>query len=240
MLASFFFATYSVYGLNKLTDFEEDIINNPEREKTIKKISKIFEISLVLSFILSLVIGFSTNILTLPALLFPLLMGVVYSVRILPHVPRLKDVTGVKNLIIALSWSVSLTLLPVIGLSIIEPKPIILVGYISFVKSFINSILFDVRDIEGDRINLIKTIPVLIGINKTKKILLIMNSTLIPWLIFAYYFFSKYFFVLFFIIIYGYWYILYFCRDGKKIGKSLDLLVDGEFILAVILALIFV
>ncbi len=84
----------------------------------------------------------------------------------------------------------------------------------------------------------IRTIPVFLGIKKTEKLLLVLNSTLIPWFMFSYFnnFFHKYLFVLIVIIIYGYWYILYFCREGEKKGKSLDLLVDGEFILIAFIA----
>ncbi len=110
-----------------------------------------------------------------------------------------------------------------------------------FIKSYINSIIFDVRDIEGDKMNNVRTIPVILGLQKTKNLLLTLNSTLIPWLIFSYFqgFFHRYLQVLIFSIFYGYWYILHFCKEGIKIGKSLDLLVDGEWIPIAILALIF-
>jgi hypothetical protein len=88
--------------------------------------------------------------------------------------------------------------------------------------------------------NNVRTIPVILGLQKTKNLLLTLNSALIPWLIFSYFlgFFHRYIFVLIFAIVYGYGHILYFCRGDIKIGKSLDLLVDGEWIPIVILALI--
>jgi 4-hydroxybenzoate polyprenyltransferase len=94
------------------------------------------------------------------------------------------------------------------------------------------------RDIEGDRTSGVRTIPVVFGRHKTKNLLLILNSTLIPWLAFSYRsgFFHQYLLVLILAIAYGYWYILHFCREGLKIGKSLDLLVDGEWIPVVILS----
>lgn len=118
---------------------------------------------------------------------------------------------------------------------------IILIFYLFFLKSYVNTIIFDVRDIEGDKMNNVRTIPVILGLQKTKNLLLTLNSTLIPWLIFSYShgYFQRYIFVLIFAILYGYWYILYFCREDIKIGKSLDLLVDGEWIPIALLALIF-
>ncbi len=231
-----FLITFGIYGLNKLTDFEEDMINSPERARTIKKIETIFKFSVIISFILSLILGFLDNILTLPVLFFPLFLGILYSVKLSKNFPRLKDITGIKNITIALSWAVVSALLPVIYASHREFVLIILVFYFFFLKSYINSIIFDVRDIEGDRISGVKTIPVSLGREKTKLLLLILNSTLLLWLLISLDYFMKYFYVLFFSIVYGYWYIMYFCGAGAKPGKSLDLLVDGEFILMAIVA----
>ena len=98
------------------------------------------------------------------------------------------------------------------------------------------NILFDVRDIIGDSQNGVRTIPIFLGIKKTKNFLLFLNSILVIWMIFSYKFFSRYFFVLIFAIAYGYLYILHFCREGIKNSKSLDVVVDGEFIIIAFLA----
>jgi len=231
-----FLIIFSTYGLNKLTDIKEDAINAPERAKIIKKIEPVFKFSLVFSFILSLLLGFSVNVLTLPVLLFPLFSGTLYSVKFSKNLPRLKDILGVKNITIALTWAVGSTLLPAICLLEKEIMQILLIFYFFFLKSLINAVLFDIRDIEGDRISGVRTMPVVLGRQKTKNLLLILNSTLIPWLAISYLsgFFYQYLPVLIFAIAYGYWYIIHFCKEGVKIGKSLDLLVDGEWIPIVI------
>jgi len=235
-----FLITFGVYGLNKLTDLKEDAINNPDRANTIRKIEVVFKLTVALSFILSMVLGFLVDFLTIPVLIFPLFLGTLYSVKLSKNLPRLKEIRGVKNLTIALSWSVVSTFLPVIY--ILEKKEvlIILIFYLFFTKSLINSILFDIRDIEGDRKSNIRTIPIYLGKDKTIRLLLILNSTFIPWLIIANHagFFHEYLLVLLFLILYGYWYILHFSRKISKIGKSMDLFVDGEFIIIAIFALV--
>ncbi len=236
-----FLITFSIYGLNKLTDLKEDAINIPERINIIGRIRPVFKFSLVSSFILSVILSFLINAHTLPVLLFPLFSGILYSVKFSENLPRLKDITGVKNVTIALAWAVSTTFLPVVYFNDFHKNQIILIFYLFFFKSYINSILFDFRDIEGDSMNGVRTIPVALGRSKTKKFLLILNSAFIPWLIFSLYtgIFHRYLFALVFSIVYGYWYILHFCSEGKKVGKSLDLLVDGEWILTVIFASVF-
>ncbi len=237
MIIVTFLTTFSTYGLNKLTDFKEDSINAPERAKTIKKIELIFKISVTAAFFLSVVLGFLESVFTLPILLFPLLVGVLYSVRLSPKIPRLKDITGVKNLTIAMSWAFGSTFFPLIYLANKKFVLTILVFYFFFLKSYINSIIFDIRDMEGDRMNGVRTIPVSMGREKTKLLLLILNSTLLLWLVIFWEYFRNYFYVLFFSITYGYMYIMYFCEAEAKSGKSLDLLVDGEFILIVTVAM---
>jgi 4-hydroxybenzoate polyprenyltransferase len=234
-----FLTIFSTYGLNKLTDIKEDTINNPKRADTIKKIGVFFKFSVAISFMLSIILGLLENIMTLFVILLPLFLGALYSVKLKSNLPRLKDITGVKNITVALSWSVGTTFLPVIYLSEKDILSVILIFYLFFLKSCINSVIFDIRDIEGDRESNIRTIPVLLGRDKTKRLLLILNSTLIPWLIFTYYkgFFHRYFYILIFLIIYGYWYILNFSRDNINKGKIMDLLIDGEFIIIAIFAL---
>jgi 4-hydroxybenzoate polyprenyltransferase len=96
-----------------------------------------------------------------------------------------------------------------------------------------------VRDIEGDKQFGVKTIPVTIGIDKTKKLLLVLNSLPIPWLVISLHigFFTRYLPVLIFCIVYAYWYIIHFCKE--KPGKfSYDLVIDGEWILLFFLCFI--
>jgi len=238
LLLAAFFLTFTVYNLNKLSDIKEDLINLPERAGFISRNKKPIICATMASYIAALSLAFLQNPFAVLIILFPLCMGIVYSIKILSF--RLKDVLGMKNITIALAWATTGSFLPLAVLS----RPFIqvaLVFYFLFLRCVVNTTTFDVRDIEGDRISGVRTIPVVFGRSKTKNLLLILNSTLIPWLAVSYFagFFHQYLFVLIFAIAYGYWYILHFCKDGLKIGKSLDLLVDGEWILIVVLATAF-
>ena len=228
--------TFAVYNLNKLTDLKEDSVNVPERAGFIEKNKHCVIWAAIVSYIAALSLSFLQNPFAIFIILFPFCTGIVYSIKISSF--RLKDITGIKNITIALSWTVIGTFLP-LAISFRDFIVILLIFYFFFIKCFLNAVLFDVRDIEGDRMSGVKTIPVVFGREKTKNLLLILNSTLIPWLAFSYFsgFFHQYLFVLIFCIAYGYWYILHFCKDGIKIGKSLDLLVDGEWIPVMIFCL---
>lgn len=239
LLLANFLLTFTIYNLNKLTDIKEDSINLPERAGFINKNKKVITYATIASYVAALSLAFLQNSFAVLIILFPLCMGIVYSIKILSF--RLKDILGVKNAIIALAWAGTCSFLP-IAVSFRAPIQILLVFYFLFVRCVVNTATFDVRDIEGDRMSGVRTIPVVLGRKKTKNLLLLLNSTLIPWLAFSYFagFFHQYLFVLIFAIGYGYWYILHFCKDELKIGKSLDLLVDGEWILIALLATAFV
>ena len=229
LLLSSFLLTFSVYSLDKLSNIKEDSISLPERAGFISNYSKLFTYATVASYIVALTLTLLINTLAFYVILFPLCMGLIYSIKISNF--RLKDIPALKNISIAVSWAVVGTFLP-LAVSFEFLTLVALIFYFVFIKCFINTVLFDIRDIEGDSANGVRTIPVIFGVNKTKNLLLVLNSTLIAWIMISYSqgFFHQYLFVLMFSIFYGYWYIVYFCRKDIKIGKSLDLLVDGEWI----------
>jgi 4-hydroxybenzoate polyprenyltransferase len=94
------------------------------------------------------------------------------------------------------------------------------------VKLFINAALYDIRDVKGDRENGIRTMPVLIGPKKTVGILLMLNTTLLPWLMYAA---SSIQLISAGLILYGYAYTLYF--SVLRSPQLLDFFVDGEWML---------
>ncbi|MGB9978952.1 UbiA family prenyltransferase [Methanobacterium sp.] len=239
LILAMFFTMFGVYNLNKLTDKEEDSVNLPERAKYVLGNEQFIIIIIIISYFTALLLGLFVNILAVIVLLFPLFAGILYSVELSPKIPRLKDITGMKNIIAALSWTVGIVFLPVISFYKGFIITILILSFI-FINLIINAVLFDIRDIKGDKANNIKTIPVVIGRSKTKKMLLAIHSSLIPWLALSIYwgFFTRYLPVLIFCIIYGYWLIHYFCNTEKVPKFATDILVDGEWILVAILCFI--
>ena len=238
LLFAVFCITFTVYNLNKLTDKKEDLVNLPERMSYIQDEELLIFVMLI-SWFMAILLSFSVNFLIIPLILFPFIAGILYSIQIHPKIPRFKDITGLKSFIVAISWVAVVSFIPSIYLQNVNIK-ITLISYLIFIKLFVNAVVFDIRDIEGDRENNIKTIPVVMGLSKTKKLLFAIHSTLIPWLAVSLYlgFFTRYLPVLIFCIIYGYWYIHYFCTTQKIPKFATDILVDGEWILIAALCFI--
>ena len=225
--------TYSIYSLNRVTDIEEDKTNLPERVDFLARRKNLIIFLSFASYVIALLIGLHRNTMTLPVFLIPFLIGLIYSIKIKSF--RVKDIFAMKNISVSLSWSLSSSLLPFLFYH--NTKMMLMFFLFLFMKVFINTVLFDVRDVEGDEKAGARTIPVVIGKENTKKLLLLMNSILLIWpfLSFKMGFFVMYMPVIFFSIFYGYWYIIEFCKE-KENKYYFDYLVDGEFIILALLS----
>ena len=222
-----FLAVFSVYGLNKATDVAEDSINRPEMTS---KNSNYYLISSVAALLISLILSALQSFLTLLIVAAPLLIGVIYSVKFSPSIPRLKEITGVKSLAVAFSWALTGSLLPITIQSVAWEKVLIVFVYI-FTQSFVNTILFDTLDMAGDKFSGVKTIPVALGKEKTRNLLLAINSSLCLLIIYCVIngLFVGFIPSLVFGVFYSYGIIwLFINKTGKRFYA--DLLVDGEWI----------
>ena len=226
-----FLVVYSVYSINKLTDREEDAVNTPERSIFVEGNERFLLTLAIASYIAALLLGLIESPLAAGILLVPFLSGIAYSTNSLSiiGIPRLKDIFLVKSFIVAFSWAVCAAFLP--ALQLYDPAKLCFIFPFFFIKVFINTVLFDVRDVEGDTLNSVKTIPVVMGIKRTRQALLIIQSLLVVWLVLFSDLFSKYYIILIVSMIYGYLYILYFCNKNDHGNMSWDVLVDGEWII---------
>jgi 4-hydroxybenzoate polyprenyltransferase len=147
------------YGYNQLTDLDEDRINAPHRplvtgELSINECKVFLTILFLISVVPLLILG---RILAFVLMLVgPVFSGVVYSRW------RVKS-TLIKPFFVAYGWS----FVPVIAYSAVTNKisPLFYV-FIPFFLSlmFLTTTMGDLRDIEGDKDNEVRTLPVVFGI----------------------------------------------------------------------------
>lgn len=230
LLCAMFFVIYSVYSLNRLTDQEEDAVNMPARSLFVQGNERFLLTLAIVSYVAALFLGWLESPLAAIILLVPFMSGILYSKHLFSAIgiPRLKDIFLVKSFIVASSWTICASFLPALYLHNFVKLWFVFPFF--FIKIFINTILFDVRDVEGDMLNNVKTVPVVIGIARTRQLLLIIQSMLVMWSIFFLDLFSGYYSILTINMVYGYLYILYFCNDNhRKISR--DILVDGEWVI---------
>jgi len=235
LLIATFFLGISVYSLNKVTDLEEDLVNLPDRARFVKKNRDYLLFTSLESINIAVVLAFLSNPSAIIVILLAFSVGVFYSIGM--RRLRLKNILLLKNIMIAGTCTVAAALLP-LAVHAGIPFIILMVAYYIFLKALINSVLFDVRDIEGDRKAGVRTIPLSLGRNKTRNLLLLLNSTLIVWVAVSLFqgLFYPYHIVLILSVLYGYWYILRFTRASAKPSRLFDLLVDGEWMILALYA----
>jgi len=122
--------------------------------------------------VLSLTVGRQLFFLVL----FATAAGSVYHVTIVPgplrrflRYKKLKDIPTSRDLFVALAWATVLTFIPqaMNGSFIIVPLAVTCFGWL-FILAFLRSLIFDLRDIEGDRIMGRETLITIVGEKKSR------------------------------------------------------------------------
>jgi 4-hydroxybenzoate polyprenyltransferase len=227
VLLAAFLATYSVYSLNKATDKVEDEINQTGFDS---KKTKFFTASAFAATALSLVMGLMISPWVAGVLITPMIVGLVYSVKLSKNIPRIKEIPGVKSVSVALCWAFTGSVLPLTAQPILWEKVLLVFLYI-FINIFVNTVLFDVLDMKGDLTSGVKTIPHLLGLRKTKKLLLGMNSGIFFWIAYCTLrgYFLNYVPALLFGVFYVYFLIGYFLKNTQMRLRA-GVMIDGEWI----------
>ncbi len=160
---------YATYTLDRALDCEEDAINRSELAGSKKHIAII---ACIITFLAGTLILAQENIYF--ASFFPFIVGYLYSkgIKIGKIKLKLKGSTGGKNIVIALTWGGTIAIIISKWAESIFTTISIFLFYT--IKLFINSVLYDLKDVKGDTVAGIKTLPVCLGKDKTRKILMIL------------------------------------------------------------------
>ena len=226
---------FAVYNLNRKTDEDEDLINHTERYAFTKKYESILFRSAIGAYIVAICHSALQGVDSLLVTAAPLIAGIVYSVPLFPAwfgFRRLKEVPVMKSLIVAFSWTIPTVLLPVCHAGLSANAATGIVGVFFFSQVFTNTVVFDLRDVEGDAASGVRTIPTVLGIGKTLLLLTGMNLTVGAALVVAGGALSGLGVALLLAagMVYAQGYLLCFRRFGKE-KLFFELFTDGEFIM---------
>jgi len=245
LLVAAFALTFAVYNFDRVINQKEDMINDPDRSKLYMSKETVWTVVAAASLALAAVLGAREGLSVLLTLLSPLAVYAGYTLG-LPWTGRLKAIPVVKNVVLVATWALVPTLLPRLcedgpagGVSIVLS---LLVLYFIFTKIMVNSVLFDLRDVEGDSASGVRTLPQVLGVKGVRRLLFLLNATLVLWLVVCWLlgFFLQYLPILAANIVYGFWYVHFFTRSLGEKRILVDFLVDGEWIpLAMAIALVF-
>jgi len=165
LLMAYLFS-FGAYSINRLSDFEEDRLSHPERTTYLSGRRSRLPLIAAASFISGYALALTRNLLFFAGLLMPLILAATYSLsskklKSLIGISRLKEGLLVKNLAISFGWS----LIPVlVGLYYLElPSALLAFSPFVFLRLMVNTIFFDLRDIEVDKAYGVGTLPARIG-----------------------------------------------------------------------------
>jgi 4-hydroxybenzoate polyprenyltransferase len=157
-----FSSTMFIYTANRFTDREEDEINLPLRRAFIEGFGTYLLGMSAILYCVALVLAWDHNLPTLLVTLLPIGIGILYS-----HF-RLKRVYFLKNVLVGGGWSSSVLIVATYA-GMYDSFIFLFAAFISLAFT-INTIIFDIKDIRGDFLAGIESIPVRIGVQKTRRL----------------------------------------------------------------------
>lgn len=177
-----FLYVFTVHVFNRYTERLHDELFDPSRTRFFKVFGKPLVITATIASFISMFLSYELGIIPFALLLFSYLLGILYSIRIVPQklqsfikYKRLRDVPGSKDIFIALAWAWVIVLIPALKEEIhFTYQSIVILGFVSLTV-FIRSVIFDIMSIEDDRMVGRETIPIIIGPKKTQATLLLIS-----------------------------------------------------------------
>lgn len=217
-----FSIVFFMYNVNRFTDIDEDEVNEPERASFVRKYGKILLVSSILIYLISLGLAWENSLLTLTLALGNIGLGISYSVL------RLKEKLFFKNFIVATGWAV----LPLIAgsyYSLTDPEIVFSAFYFGM-AIFNNTVIFDIKDILGDRKEGVSTLPNTLGLEKSRLLIHLSNIglALTVVLLVVSEIISYRFLILLMLNVYAALYIQF--ADENRSTIFYGLVVDGEYI----------
>ena len=165
---------FAMHNLNRFMDQRSKKFNDPVREQFVNRYRSSLFFLAVLALVSALFMAFMQGMHHFFMIFCMSLFGILYSVRFIPksisHVVKvrgLKEIPGSKTLFVAMAWAFVIVLIPTWDkISFLSPSN---VGAFIFILLlvFIRNALFDVFEVQGDRIVGKETLPVFIGEKKT-------------------------------------------------------------------------
>ncbi len=245
-LAAVFFSSLVIYSLNRRDDGDIDSINVPERTMFVAKNGQAILAFATVGFFASFAYAFFVNSLLFLTMAAGFVFGLLYNFPLLRPLEgilgfsRLKEPLAVKNLIVSALYGAFVLAAVFAAHAQISDLAIILVVFI-FLRLFIVSTIFDMRDIEGDSKKSIRTIPVTFGKDKSLMFLNGLNLlTLVLGIAAAVFYGTPLFGAM---ILSTFLYSLYYleeCRKGVDMRYLCSVVVEADFVPALAIALPFV
>jgi len=169
--------SFAVYTANDLADREEDAINNPDHASFVTSHPAVVAALAVGTFALGTAIAWwGGGPVALTVACVPLGASLLYSLPVTLGGRRLKDVFAVNTALVALAWAVTVTGVPLAFAGQALDPVAIAVCLFLYLRTFISVEVFNVRDVAGDGATGVDTLPVVLGVPRTRQLLALFEG----------------------------------------------------------------
>ena len=189
VLISFLYL-FAMHNLNRFTDQKLQKFNDPLRALFYEKYRWPLLIFSAISLALALTLVFEHGLKPFLFLTGMSIFGIFYSVQVIPkslviniRVRGLKEVPGSKTFLVAVAWALITTLIPAWTDSHDPNLVTFVVMVFIMLLVFVRNALFDIFEVQGDRIVGRETLPVCIGEQRTYFVLHILIGVLVVMLL---------------------------------------------------------
>jgi (E)-4-hydroxy-3-methyl-but-2-enyl pyrophosphate reductase len=239
------FYVFAMHILNHFTDWTAVKFSEPARLEFYDRHKRLLIFLGGLSALGALLCALSLGTWPFLLILAMSILGVVYRIRLIPQswpaplgYHSLKDIPASKDLALALAWAIVAVIMPLLSAGAGFTAATGVALFFTFAMAFIRSVLFSIKEIQGDQIVGRETIPIIVGIETTKRILVALTVLLALILIFSGPLgwtgnLSAFLLVG---VLYTALYLLLYHRRVISQGTAFELVVDGVFYLCGVLA----
>ncbi|MBN1625472.1 MAG: UbiA family prenyltransferase, partial [Deltaproteobacteria bacterium] len=238
-----------VYGMrvfNRFLDKGAGSYNDPERAGFYGRHKVFLTLSAIAAIVGALAVSFQMGVLVLAATAGLSLLGVSYSIPLVPVSVRhmwkytqMRDIPGSKNLLEALAWAAVIALIPILEPFDMHWTNVMMTFLFVLMMVFVRAAFFDIMEVQGDLVVGVETLPIMLGERKTLFLLkTIITCAAIVLVIapligavgnFAY---------LMLIPLFAFSIMLVIYEKGRiRNGPMLEYMVEGNFLLTGLLAL---
>jgi (E)-4-hydroxy-3-methyl-but-2-enyl pyrophosphate reductase len=241
-----FFYVYAMHLLNHFTD-KASKLNDPVQSMFYGRHRQFLLITGGLSACLALALGIYLGPLPFVFVLAMSATGLIYGFKIIPDrvarmtgINRLKEIPGSKTMFTAVAWGVLAALIPVVCSDQETSWATAIAFFFVAGMIFIRSGLFEIMAIEADRVVGKETLAIILGRERTLNLLCLCCGAFIIMLVLAAWFqiIPNLGYTLSLCGLYALGYLILYRLELMESGLLLESLVEGNMILAGVLAFI--
>lgn len=172
--------TFAIYANDRIADADTDAVSNPRQARFVRAHGdRLYQVAAV-AYGVAVALSVLGGPIAFAITIFPAVVWILYGTELVAEfgvpVGRLKEVFLVNSLVVASAWALSVTLLPMAyaGASL-SPTALVVFAYF-LLGTFVATEIPNVRDVRGDRRIGVSTLPVVLGVTRTRQVLYLVEG----------------------------------------------------------------